>query len=265
MFMLSEIEKKLRVMRRAVESTGISEDLRGYTWDRPPVEPINDVKIAVSDINEFCPTKRDVFVKYVPKEKPQVNRYMLRGLAYHRIIRETIFSIKKAIYQGFNSGEEIIEMFFNDKIPQDVCNELGIKQNDCPKLYRYIVIQTAAKVDEVVSKYPNAEAEEIAGLALPQFVERRVDGSLVGLSKFLSVDVFTPQIVIDFKSGSERESHPLSLAGYALALEADDEVDVNFGFLTYITVGERVNLNQKGFVISDELRREFIEVRDECN
>ncbi len=253
-------------MRKLVENTGISEDLRGYAWDRPPVEPINDVRISVSDINGFCPTRRDVFVKYVLKERPEVNHHMLRGLAFHRVIRDTLVSIKKAIYQGVTSGEEIIETFFSRDLPQKICKELGIEQGECSKLvklHRYLVIQAAARVDEIVSKHPNVDGEEIVGLALPPFIERKIDGSLVGLSKHLSVDVFAPQVVVDFKSGSERDSHLTSLTGYAIALEADDETDVNFGFLIYIAVDERINLRQRGFVVSDELRREFIEVRDE--
>ena len=118
-------------------------------------------------------------------------------------------------------------------------------------------------MDEILSKYPDADEENIAGLALPPFVERKVDGSLVGLSKHLSVDVFTPHIVLDFKSGYGRREHMLALAGYALAIEADDETDVNYGFLVYIRVDKNVHFRHVGLVVGDELRREFIEVRDE--
>ncbi len=264
MFMSADVEKKLRTMRKVVESMGISEDLRGYAWERPPVEPINDVRISVSDINGFCPTRRDVFLKYVLKEKPQINQYMLKGLAYHRLIRDTFVSLKKAIYSGLSSGEELVDEFFNDtEIPEKVCKKLGIDVKECLKLYRYLVLQISARVDEILSKYPDADEENIAGLALPPFVERKVDGSLVGLSKHLSVDVFTPHIVLDFKSGYGRREHMLALAGYALAIEADDETDVNYGFLVYIRVDKNVHFRHVGLVVGDELRREFIEVRDE--
>ncbi|RUM34785.1 MAG: type I-A CRISPR-associated protein Cas4/Csa1 [Archaeoglobus sp.] len=265
---LTSVEKTIRALRRQIESFGISEELRGYNWDKPPVEPVNDVKIAISDLNGFCPTKRDIFLKYVLKEKAEPNQYMLKGLAVHRIIRETIITLKKAIYSGCDSGEQIINEYFNNSIPYRVCESLDIDcRNICKefsKLYRYIVLQVAAKVDEVRSKYPDVDAENVVGLILPPVVERKIDGSLIGLSKSLSLDIFTPyNIIIDFKSGYERFEHMLSLSGYALALEADDEVDVNFGLLIYIKTGERVQFNQKAFLIGDELRREFLEVRDE--
>ena len=206
-------------------------------------------------------------MKYILKEKPKLNQYMLRGLAYHKVIRDTIASLKKAMYHGYNTGERIVEeFFFNTTIPEKVCKRLGVdlECSDCFKLYKYIVLQVSAKVDEILSKYPNVDVEDIIGLALPPFVERKIDGSLVGLSKYLSLDVYTPySIIMDFKSGYERSEHFLSLTGYALALEADDEVDVNFGFLIYIKINKNVYFNVKGFVVSDEVRREFLEVRDE--
>ncbi|RLI77788.1 type I-A CRISPR-associated protein Cas4/Csa1 [Archaeoglobales archaeon] len=267
MFLYGDIEKRVRALRRGLEVNQISGELRGYSWERPPIEPINDVKISVSDINGICPTKRDVYVKYILKEKPKLNQYMLRGLAYHKVIRDTIASLKKAVYHGCDTGERIVEeFFFNTTIPEKICKRLGVdlECSDCFKLYRYIVLQVSAKVDEILSKYPDIDVENIVGLALPPFVERKIDGSLVGLSKFLSLDVYTPHsIVMDFKSGYERDEHLLSLTGYALALEADDEVDVNFGFLIYIRINKNVHFNVKGFVVSDELRREFLEMRDE--
>jgi len=265
MFLSADMEKRLRSLRRLMESNGISEDLRGYAWEKPPVEPVNDVKISVSDLNGLCGTRRDAFVKYVLKEKPQPNRYMLKGMAYHKVIRETLVSLKKAIYSGCDTGEQIVETFFSDtEIPERICSKLGVEAPECIKLYRYIVLQISAKVDEVLSKYPDADAENIVGHAIPPFVERRIDGTPVGLSRYLSLDVFTPySVIMDFKSGYERDEHMLSLTGYALALEADSETDVNYGFLIYIRVDKNVHFRQRGFLVSDELRRGFLEARDE--
>lgn len=259
-----EIERRLKVMRKNLETQGISEELRGYSWERPPVEPINDVRISVSDINGFCPTKRDVYLKYVLREKPEVNEYMLSGLAYHRIIRESLREAKRIVYSENATGSMIIDSMYNDlSIPERISRKFGANAEKCTKLYRYLIIQIAARVDEVVSKFPDADAETIVCMAIPPFVERRIDGSLVGLSENLSVDMFTPfNTVMDFKSGVEKEMHSVALAGYALALESDD-VDVNFGFLVYIRFGNSLHFRLRGVFIGDELRRSFIEVRDE--
>jgi CRISPR-associated protein Csa1 len=48
-----------------------------------------------------------------------------------------------------------------------------------------------------------------------------------------------------------------------LALESDENVDVNFGFVVYIRFERSVHFKMRGVFISDELRRSFIEIRDE--
>ncbi len=262
--MLPSIEKRLKVMRKSLESQGISEELRGYSWEKPPVEPVNDVRISVSDINCFCKTKRDVYLKYVLKEKPEVNEYMLSGLAYHRIIRETLKEAKRIVYSEEANGALIVDSMYKSEIPEKISQKFGANVERCTKLYRYLIIQIAARIDEVISKFPDADAETIVSMAIPPFVERRIDGSLVGLSENLSVDVFTPfNTIMDFKSGVERGEHSIALAGYALALESDDITDVNFGFLAYIRFGSSVHFKLRSVFISDELRRSFIELRDE--
>lgn len=263
MFLSSNVERKIRGLRKVMENNGISEELRGYRWDTPPVEPINDLKISVSDINSFCETRRDIYIKYILRERGEINSYMLRGLAYHRVIKDTISSLKRAVYSGCGSGEEIIEEFFNSQIPLKISEKFSVDEKEIVKLYRYLIIQIAARVDEALSKYPELDAENIVALAIPPFTERRADGSAVGLSQNLSVDLFMPNIVMDFKSGYERNEHAVSLAGYALAIEADDEIDVNYGFVVYIRVDRNVCLNLRAFLIDDELRREFLEARDE--
>ncbi len=265
MFFALGIDKKIRVLRRSLIENEISDDLRGYSWEKPPVEPINSVKIAVSDINGFCPTKRHIYLKYVLGEKPKTNPFMLKGLACHKVIKETVGLIKKGIYSGISSGKEIIEFYFNDKkILEKISKETNVELGLLDKLYKFIVIQFSAKVDEVTSKHPNIDIDNIVGLAFPPLIERRIDGRLVGLSKNLSLDVFTPYgVIMDFKTGKERYEHNLALAGYALALEADEETDVNFGMITYLRLDDRVSFSSNEFVISDEIRREFLEIRDE--
>ncbi len=265
MFAWNQLEKRIRLQRRILDDASISEDLRGYSWERPPVEPVSTTTIAVSDVNGFCPTRRDIYVRYVLKERPAINPYMMRGIACHRLIKETITAVKKAIYSGVKMGSDVIDEFYgNLSIPEKISSDTGVDAAWLTSLYRFLVIQAAAKVDDVISKYPDSDCENIAGLAFPPIMERRIDGRPVGLSPNLSVDVFTPfSVIMDFKTGVERDEHRLALTGYAIALEADDEVDINYGCLVYIRPGERVHFVQKEFVIGDELRREFLEIRDE--
>ncbi|MBE8540198.1 type I-A CRISPR-associated protein Cas4/Csa1 [Geoglobus acetivorans] len=262
---MGDVEKRIRILRRNTVTAEISDELRGYSWEKPPVEPATTTTISVSDINGFCPTRRDIYVKYILRERPSLNPYMLRGIACHRLIKETITSVKKAVYSGFRTGSEVIDEFYsNHAIPEKISRDTGVDFRELLSLYRFLVIQSAAKIDDVVSKYPNSDSENIAGLTFPPIIERKIDGRPVGLSPNLSVDVFTPfSIIMDFKTGIERYEHRLALAGYAIAIEADDETDINFGCLIYIRLGDHLHFTQEEFVITDELRREFLEIRDE--
>lgn len=188
---------------------------------------------------------------------------MLKGLAYHRVFRDTVVEIKKAVYSGMLNGEEIIEHFWEPEIPRMICDELKVNPENCIRLYRYLILQIASRVDDVVSKSPQADAENIVSAAIPPVVERQIDGSAVGLSKNLRVDVFMPNIVFDLKSGREREEYSLNLSGYALALESSEEIDVNFGFIVYLRFSPDLKVVLRESFLSDEIRRSFIEIRDE--
>ncbi|MEM1554903.1 MAG: type I-A CRISPR-associated protein Cas4/Csa1, partial [Thermoproteota archaeon] len=118
------------------------------------------------------------------------------------------------------------------------------------------------------SKFPHIDVDSLVNQAVPPIVERKVDGSLIGLSKELSVDVYTPAYAVaDIKTGEVRDFHPYAPTGYALALEADEEVAVNFGMIIYVKLTPQrpvPTINTKLFLIGDELRREFLEIRDEA-
>ncbi|MEM4649981.1 MAG: type I-A CRISPR-associated protein Cas4/Csa1, partial [Candidatus Bathyarchaeia archaeon] len=122
-------------------------------------------------------------------------------------------------------------------------------------------------LDYALSKYPHADSDSIVSIAIPPVAERKVDGSLVGLSSELSVDIYTPyNAVIDVKTGDVRSFHPLTAAGYALALESEENIPVDFGFILYLRFERKEipSFKAKHFIIGDELRREFIEIRDEA-
>ena len=94
---------------------------------------------------------------------------MLRGLACHSV-RETITALKKAVYTGYESGQDIIDTFYGDtRIPEEICSDLGVETGDCIRLYRMLIIQAAAKVDEVTSKYSDADAEKHRGACVSTF------------------------------------------------------------------------------------------------
>ncbi|MEM2741476.1 MAG: type I-A CRISPR-associated protein Cas4/Csa1 [Nitrososphaeria archaeon] len=99
---------------------------------------------------------------------------------------------------------------------------------------------------------------------IPEFEEKIVDGRYLGFSRELKVDLFMDnRLVIDIKTGDVRDFHKYTLAGYALAIEADSEIPVDYGVISYLSVKDGfVKIRNDLYFIDDALRREFIDIRD---
>ncbi|MEM2642500.1 MAG: CRISPR-associated protein Cas4, partial [Thermoproteota archaeon] len=69
MFFLSktDLDKRFKLLRNEFKSLGISEDLRGWNWQSPPVEPPSrSLFFGVGDLAaRYCKTLRDVYLKRV--------------------------------------------------------------------------------------------------------------------------------------------------------------------------------------------------------
>ena len=94
-----------------------------------------------------------------------------------------------------------------------------------------------------------------------------LDGSFLGLSRHLSTDLLhlgEPCVLDVIFEDEKRDFHKLTLAGYALVLEAVYEFPVDVGVTVYARFrDDRLHIEREFAVLGDELRMEFIEVRDE--
>jgi CRISPR-associated protein Csa1 len=280
-----DLDRRFRLLRREFEVRGISEELRGWSFDSPPVEPPSRlVLFSVSELaGRYCQSMRDIYLRRVLNVRPPTSIKMARGIALHAVNREVLSLVKKLLFSGgVRSGSELVEDLLPltgdvvgraiteaenllAKLSEDVKNQLRVEAS---AFFRFLAVQAAARVDQAISKYPHSDVDSIISSAVPPVVERKVDGSLVGLSRELSVDIYTPfNAIADLKTGEVREFHPYAATGYALAMEAEEGIPVDFGFVIYVQV-EPLKLvpsfRLRYFVINDELRREFLELRDEA-
>ena len=280
-----DLDRRFRLLRRELEARGISEELRGWSFDSPPVEPPSrSVLFGVSELaGRYCQSMRDIYLRRVLNVRPPTSIKMARGIALHAVNRESISAVKRLLFSGdVRSGSELVEDLLPltgdvvgraiteaenllAKLSEDVKRQLRVEAS---AFFRFLAVQAAARVDQAISKYPHSDVDSIISSAVPPVVERKVDGSLVGLSRELSVDIYTPfNAIADLKTGEVREFHPYAATGYALAMEAEEGIPVDFGFVIYVQV-EPLKLvpsfRLRYFVINDELRREFLELRDEA-
>lgn len=280
-----DLDRRFRLLRKEFEVRGVSEELRGWSFDSPPVEPPSrSVLFGVSELaGRYCQSMRDIYLRRVLNVRPPLNIKMARGIVLHVVNRESISVVKRLLFSGeVRSGSELVEDLLPltrdvvdgaiseaethlAKLSDDVKDQLRVEAS---AFFRFLAVQAAARVDQAISKYPHSDVDSIVSVAVPPVVERKVDGSLVGLSRELSADIYTPfNAIADLKTGEFREFHPYAATGYALAIEAEEGTPVDFGFIIYVRIEPSrlvPSFRLRYFVIGDELRREFLELRDEA-
>jgi CRISPR-associated protein, Csa1 family len=279
-----ELDRQLTILREEFESRGgISDDLRGWSWIKNSrVKPLSEFKLPVSEItHRYCPTYRDIYLKRVAKISAPPSIKTIRGIAYHEVFHEVNFKIKQFIYNNkIISGAELLNEFLPKIEPyvERIVNfsesrtfklkqtEHELLKRECYILYRYLIIQAASKIDLALSKYKFINRESLINEVIPSISEKRVDGSLVGFSRELSVDIYTPfNTIADIKTGDVRNFHRHILTAYALAIESSERIPIDFGMVVYVKVDlDRLvpYFNVDYFIIGDELRIETLEFRD---
>ncbi len=274
-----ELEKKIRSIRLNAPPAKI----RGWDWDSPPVRPPLNLGLGVSELaSRYCETMRDIYVRRVLNLKPKFSFAMVRGIIYHEVISKAITDSKRFLFNsGPAPGHEVVERLLpeapevvraitadldaNVSEENETGGDLEGLIDEAVRLYKYVVVQVASNVDRILSKHPWVDLDSLVAMSVPPITERLVDGSLIGLSQQLRVDLYSEgSVVTDIKTGEPRDFHRLAPTGYALALEADQEVPVDFGIIAYVKVGKWPTFRYEVFPITDELRTEFLTLRDEA-
>ena len=229
-----------------MEQDPVEDDLRGWSWDRPPIRPRAYLGLSIGDVAyRYCPTKRDVYLRK-RGIKGISSKFMIKGSIVHSIFHIASEDVKRELILGFKGWEVYEKLSLK---AEERLKELGIDvENDewMLSLYKRLILSWCA--DEWITL----------------FTEFKVDGSLLGLSRNLRTDGLAEGgVVLEVKYGRPFDFHKLALAGYALALESDLEAPFDYGLLLYIqNFNENIIINWEPVYISSSLRREFLEERD---
>ncbi len=263
----------------------VNSKLRGWRHRDRPVKPkVHGTRLPVSSIaSEYCPTSRDLYLRRVMGVEAPPGPPLVRGVLYHSTLEAVVTYAKNLIYQGLGPNFELayelparapaaVEHLLERE--KDLIRRAGLERRDLEelrgnmlKLWRFESGRIVGAVAGELSRSFRVGKDSLVAHAVPLTVEHRVDGGRLGLSSYLSIDAFqaTHPMILELKSGRERESHKLTLAGYALAFESAYKRPVNFGMLAYI----RFSLDRpipwiirRVYPIDERLRRRFLEVRD---
>ncbi len=250
------IRRALRRLHEIRDYDPIPSELRGWSWDRPPVKPRAYLGLGVSEIAfaSECGFKslwlRRRGVRIDVGEPARV------GLVIHEIFHMASSDLRSLLPRL--SPWDAVEVLL--RRAQSRVSRLS-KERWAVNLYKALITSWAGEASSAKLYYGSP------GLGfLPWLAEYKVDGSPLGLSKNIRVDAIAEAgVVVEVKYGKPSNWHYLSLAGYALALESFYEVPVDYGVLLTVSInnGEPV-VSVEPVYVSAEYRRRFLEVRDDA-
>jgi len=241
----------------------VGEELRGWRWGEPPVAPPPlGVRLSVSEIvGGYCESRRDLYLRRVLRVRAEPNGSMKFGAYIHEVFRRSLIGLRRLVEEGAASGWELIRRFDGEALAREAAEAVGAEPDPRGvELARFLAVQVAARVDEVASR-SGADPLSVAARAVPLLAEYVVDGRPLGLT-LVRADAVVHGAVLEVKVGERSDRHALALAGYALAIEADEEVPVDAGLLVYISFNGGVKLRAVPVPVGEGLRREFLEERN---
>ena len=259
MFMPTAEEKK-RLLRGTIpraRKLGVDDTLRGWSWSAPPLLSPYEMPLGLSEAaNAYCRTGRDTYARRVLGAKPEPNEKMRLGAALHAALRDWTVHAKRALYTcGAQDTERAMQEVRAYPVPE---------RPEAASLVRYESDAIEFRLREAVSQFPRIGTDALAAHVLPVTHGQMLDGAFLGLSRRLSTDLLNlgePCILNIIFGDRKRPFHPLTLAGYALVLEAVYEFPVDVGVTVYADFeDERLQIEREFTVLGNELRMEFIEV-----
>ncbi len=279
----NERKKLLKGYLPKSREEGVAEELRGWNWHQPPLEPVYEVLLPLYQIaGKYCNSGRDVFLNKVERYKGNPNMAMLLGLLFHSLIAFMLVRTKKLIYLHGTNIEMIMQelkgafkefMESSADVYQQVSESADSQGGEMPtakecleQLFNYEYFRITSRIQDILSRQPYIGEDSLAAQAVPFVLEQNLDGSFLGLSSNLHADayVFSEPMIVDLKFGPRESFHRLTTTGYALVMEALYDYPINVGCIVY---GEfkkgRLHIQKDFHIINDELRQWFIEERDD--
>jgi len=274
MYFLTDDERKKLLKSYIPKSReqGVAEELRGWNWHQPPLEPIYDVRLPLYQIaGKYCGSGRDLYLSRVERKKAAPNIAMKRGSMFHELIVQTLVQTKKLIYLHSVNAEAILPGL-TDLLPRFLERTAQLNpqipdiKEQVTQIFNYMFSLISSRLQETLVRQPYIGEDSLAAQVVPFVLEQKLDGTFLGLSPNLSSDafVFSEPMIMDLKFGPSESFHRLTTTGYALVMEAIFEYPINVGCIVY---GEfknsRLHIQKDFHIINDELRQWFIEERDE--
>ena len=223
--------------------------IRGYSES---LYSESDFKIPLFVLcSKYCPTSRDVYLRYVLGLRPKQNMNLRKGKASHEVV-ENVFKKAVELRKKQVSAQELQSKLQDER--ERIVNKIA-KDSGADN------VEGLKNLWESQSRFVLKNFEKI----LDYCSEMHVDGSKIGLSPRLKVDLFFKPMraIVELKTGKQREYHVLTTTAYALALESMTGENVDNAFLVYLRYFNKYPVFKSNFhLIDDLLRKKIIRLRD---
>jgi CRISPR-associated protein Csa1 len=254
----------------------VTTELRGWSWNEAPMQAPYSIQLGVYEVaNKYCSTGKDIWWRRVRQVRADANSAMVEGQILHSVVARVISESKRLIWHyGIDRPTEIISAL--RKFDKIWLEKEALKSKNCPPIdelskkaeaiWNYETSVIEARLRESLSRQPYAKEDSIVNSALPIVIEQRLDGSLIGLSRYLSMDAYqsAEPMILELKFGERKPFHRLQVTGYALVAESLHEFPLNIGCIVYPKfMNGSVSVEKDFFLIDEELRQQFLEERDE--
>ena len=269
-YTLSDVVRLCRTFRGM--PCEVSEELRGWSWSSPPLLYTYSFQLPVSDLaSGFCESGRFVYLKYVAEERERPNWRLRRGSLVHHVLSESSRAAKSIVLRGVLDPQEFKSEFVEEgRKVLSSCKEQFKDLKDVEKVFELLWLRAAdafsSELSRAASRSPYLPIDGLAFLVAPFTTEFPIDGSLIGLSKTLRVDLMVyPNILAEVKTRRWHPDYEIGLAAYALAFESQYEVPINHGVVVLVRIDASkgdLKVYERLVRISDSLRQAFIDKRD---
>ena len=240
-----------RLIKRARLARGdVSPELRGWAYDKPPVRPPAHFGLALSDFAYgHCPTGRNLYLKYVLGERGAATKELREGQILHAVLFKAIEDYKKYAYSGAPMSPS-----FED-LPQDA-------RPKAEALYKYIATRLLGEHHYVLAARLARGRDSAVFYTAPLATQVAVDGAPLGLG-YVVADGVGLGAVVEFKFGPA-QNVDVALAGYAMAIEAEYGVPIDYGIYVQISINGAVEYRAQPYYLGDAPREKFLQARDEA-
>jgi len=237
--------------------------------------------------NKYCPTNRDIWLEKVKEKESEKTWPRHKGNIIHKLYFDLFdkakgYIIKNNIIEKINLQKKLEESgsSFIKGIKENLDSNVrqltdlpsqAEKQNFINLLGKIVKFESkiaGCLIDYLIATSPDINLGSEFDKLFPFLREKIIRAPLLGFSeRGVKPDfIYKESIIGDIKTGKFEEFHKLTAAAYALGYEHHYRQDMNFGVILNVNHLNSRNVpiyeDTKFFVITDEYRKAFLELRN---